>query len=66
MPNLVPIKSSSDPLANQAVDPAAMDEEAYMKFLQEAYGGGDQQAMFDSIAAKNSLNYQDNGPTGAP
>lgn len=41
-----------------------MDEEAYLRFLAEAYGGADQQELLDKFEQDKKLNYQDNGYLG--
>ena len=41
-----------------------MDEEAYLKFLAEAYGGADQQELLDKFEQDKKLSYQDNGFLG--
>lgn len=50
--------------SNDGVAVDDMDEEAYLRFLAEAYGGADQQELLDKFEQDKKLNYQDNGYLG--
>ena len=62
VPDLTPI--SQPQLKKQPSNtykPPDMNEEDYLKFLAEAYGGADQQLIMDQIGKEGPVMYQDNG-----
>ena len=72
-PSVEPITNIATPAADPQNQPVSdqdgvnvddMDEEAYLKFLAEAYGGADQQSLLDKFEQDKSLNNQDNGYLG--